>query len=139
MTRSLSGRIVRVAVNALALLVAALLVPDIEVAWGDEPTGAAVTLVALAIVFGLVNAVVRPPGRLVSMPLNVVTLGTFSLTLNASLLLIVAGVLDAVGQPLITIATFPSELTIEAVATSAIGAFIITIVSTTMHVLIPDP
>jgi putative membrane protein len=131
-------RVVQVAINAVALLFAGLLVPGIEIEWADEAEGIVITLVALAIVFGLVNTFVRPLARLVSILLNIATLGLFSVVLNAGLLLAVAFIVDLVWQPLIVIGGYPPELSLQAVATAAVGAFIISVVATTLNVLIPD-
>jgi putative membrane protein len=131
-------RIIRVAIIAVALLLAALLVPDIEIAWADDAEGIAITLVALAIVFGIVNAFIRPIARLVSIPLNIATLGMFSVVLNAALLLGVAFLVDLVWEPLIVIGGYPPDLGIEAIITAAVGSFIISAVSTALTVLIPD-
>jgi putative membrane protein len=130
--------IVRVAVNAVALLVAALLVPEIEIAWSDEAVGMAITLLLLALVFGLVNASIRPIARLVSLPLNIATLGLFSVVLNAGLLLTVAFVVDLVAEPLIVIGGFPPELSLASVIAAASGAFIISLTSTVLAILIPQ-
>jgi len=131
-------RIVRVAIIAVALLLATLLIPDIEIDWADDAEGILVTLVALAIVFGLVNAFIRPIARFVSIPLNIATLGMFSVVLNAALLLGVAFLVDLVWGPLIVIGGYPPDLGIEAIVTAAAGSFIISAVSTALSVLIPD-
>ena len=130
--------LVRVAIIAVALLLAALLVPDIEIAWADDAEGIALTLLVLALVFGLVNAFIRPIARFVSIPLNIATLGMFSVVLNAALLLGVAFLVDLVSPALIVIGGFPPDLSIEAVITAAVGSFIISVVSTALTVLIPD-
>ena len=134
MTRTL----IRVAIIATALLSATLLVPDIVVEWSDEAEGIAVTLLVLSLVFGLVNGFIRPIARLVSIPLNVATLGLFSVVLNASLLLLVALIVDLVFGPLIVIGGFPPELGLEAIAAAALGSFIISALSAALTILIPD-
>jgi len=131
-------RVVRVAINAVALLFAGLLVPGIQIAWSEQAEGIVITLLALAVVFGLVNTFVRPLARLVSIPLNIATLGLFSVVLNAGLLLAVAFVVDLVWRPLIVIGGYPPQLSVEAVATAAVGAFIISAVSTALSIVIPD-
>jgi putative membrane protein len=131
--------VVRVAVNAVALLLAGLLVPDIEIEWSDSAAGIGVTLLLLAVVFGLVNTLIRPLARLVSMPLTVVTLGLFSIVLNALLLLTVATAVDLVTDPLIVIGGFPPELGMTAITAAMAGAFIITAISTVLRLLIPEP
>lgn len=134
----MTARITRTAVIAVALLLAALLVPDIEIAWADDGVGVGLTLLALALAFGLINAFIRPVARLVSLPLNVATLGLFSVVLNAALLLGVAFVVDLAWGPLIVIGGYPPDLGIEAVITAAVGSVIISAVSSGLQLLIPE-
>jgi putative membrane protein len=74
---------------AAAIAVAALVVPSVEV------DGGVFAILGIALVFGLVNALVGPLLRLVSAPLTVVTLGLFALVVNAVLLALTAGVSDS--------------------------------------------
>ncbi len=134
----MTARLIRAAILAVALLLAALLVPDIEIDWSDEAEGTLITLVALALVFGLVNAFIRPIARLVSIPLNIATLGMFSIVLNAALLLGVAFLVDLAWGPLIVIGGYPPDLGLGAIATAAMGSFIISAVSTVLTILIPE-
>lgn len=130
--------LVRIAVNALALLAAGLLLPGISIAWGDDRDGALLTLAVLAAVFGIINAFVKPFARLLAVPLNVLTLGLFSMLLNGALLLLLAGAIDVVWDPILTVGGFPPDLSLEAFAAAAAGAAIISLVSGVMSVLIPD-
>ena len=57
---------------------------------------------------------------------------------DAALLLLVAGIVDAVSDPLLVVGGFPPDLGLEAVGTALIGAVIITAVSTVMGLLIPN-
>jgi putative membrane protein len=70
------GFLVRVLVNALAIYVAAAVVPGVEI------TGVLAALVA-GLVFGLVNAIVRPVLLVLTLPLTLLTLGLFLFVLNA--------------------------------------------------------
>jgi putative membrane protein len=87
-------------------------------------------------VFGLVNAAVRPIARLVRLPLDLLTLGTFSLVLNALLLLAMAWLVDLVTDPLIVIGGFPPDLGLPALLAALVGAFIISAVSTGLNLFI---
>lgn len=70
------GFIVRLLVNAAALAAAAWVVPGIEIAnWQS--------LLIAALIFGLVNAFVKPVFSLLTCPLVVLTLGLFTLVINA--------------------------------------------------------
>ncbi len=75
------GHLLRFVINALALCVAVWLVP------GLRYTGTPLGFVALAVVFGLVNMVLRPLLMILTCPLVVLTLGLFVLVINAVLLL----------------------------------------------------
>ncbi|MGH7318005.1 MAG: phage holin family protein [Candidatus Rokuibacteriota bacterium] len=79
------GFLLRVVVNALAIFLAAAVVPGIEI------RGALSTLGA-GLVLGLVNAVVRPILLVLTLPLTLVTLGLFLFVLNALCLWLTAGV-----------------------------------------------
>ena len=134
----MTARLIRVAIIAVALLITALLVPDIVVEWSEQAEGIAITLVILALVFGLVNGFIRPIAWLVSIPLNIATLGLFSVVLNAALLLLMAFAVDVVFGPLIVIGGFPPDLSLKAIGAAAVGSFIISAVSAALAFLIPD-
>jgi putative membrane protein len=74
--------ILRIAINAVALWVAVRIVPNIGF------TGDLVGWAIVAIVFGLVNAVVRPIVKLLTFPITLITLGLFTLVINAAMLLL---------------------------------------------------
>lgn len=80
-------------VQLLAHLIvsAALLLVVAELIGGIEIEGALPALLA-ALVFGLVNAVLRPPALFLSLPLIVLTFGLFYFVLNAALLKLTAAV-----------------------------------------------
>lgn len=77
--------IVRWLVNALALYITAVLLPGIQL------RGIVATLVAAAIL-GIVNAIIRPLLLLLTLPLNVVTLGLFTFVINALMLLLTSAI-----------------------------------------------
>jgi putative membrane protein len=68
--------------NAAALWVAAWLLPDLDF------RGTAVQLLLVAAVFGVVNSLVRPILTILTCPLIVITLGLFTLVINALMLLL---------------------------------------------------
>jgi putative membrane protein len=86
--------LVRWLVNAVALLVAAWLVPGIRRgAPGRTPAGPDWgTLLVVALIFGLVNAVIRPIVIFLSLPLEIITLGLFTFVINALMLLLTSGI-----------------------------------------------
>lgn len=71
--------ILRWAINAVALYLAVLLLPGIDLA--SAPT----SILWLALIFGLVNALVRPLISILTCPLIILTLGLFTLVINTFL------------------------------------------------------
>lgn len=79
--------LLRLIVTALATAVAVWLVPGIHLTAGD--TGdKVVTLLLVALIFGVVNAIIKPIVTFVSTCLVVLTLGLFLLVINAAMLLL---------------------------------------------------
>ena len=72
------GFLTRTIITAIAFWIAASIVPGIML---PSVLG---TLVA-AVIFGLVNAVVRPVLTTLSLPLTLITLGLFTLVINAAM------------------------------------------------------
>ncbi|MFJ3028063.1 phage holin family protein [Curtobacterium sp. NPDC087080] len=113
--------LVRLVVNAVALWLTTLIVSGVTVTpFGDGDTTAVVlTFLLVAFVFGLVNAVIGTIIRIVAFPLYVLTLGLISLIVNAVLLLIVAGISDAIGF----------GLEVESFGWGIVGAFVLAVFS----------
>jgi putative membrane protein len=75
----------RVVVSGIAIWVAAAIVPGVQL--GEAPfTEQVLTVLVVALIFGAVNAVLGPMLRVLTFPLFVLTLGLFSLVVNALLL-----------------------------------------------------
>lgn len=79
-------------VNALALFAAAQVVPGIEI----DGNGWIVYAV-VAIIFGLVNALIRPLLKMLTCPLIILTLGLFTLVINALMLLLTSWIGTVIG------------------------------------------
>jgi len=78
---------IKVLVNGVALWVAALLLTGIRLdEGGGSLSGQLVTVLWVAVIFGLVNAVVKPVFKLLALPVIILTLGLFSLVVNAAML-----------------------------------------------------
>jgi putative membrane protein len=128
----------RIIINGVALIAAALIVPGIKLDWGNEPTQTLITLVVLAVVFGIINAYIRPVLRALSLPINLVSMGLFGFFLNAGLLLLLAWLVDQLWQPVLRIGGFPPNPSTTTLTAAIAGALVITVVSTFLSVLMPD-
>lgn len=81
------GLLVRFLASAIAVVVAANWIPGIEVdSWG--------TAFMAALVLGLINLIVRPLVMLLALPINILTLGVFSLVVNAILFWLTSALVD---------------------------------------------
>ena len=83
--------LLRLFINSAALWVATRIVNGISFT-GDIPT-----LLGVALVFGVLNAVLRPILMVLTIPFLILTLGLFTFVLNAVMLLITSSASDALG------------------------------------------
>lgn len=121
---------IRVGVNAAALWVAAWLVDGIHLAEDGTTFGAKFsTVILVALLFGVVNAVVKPIARVLSFPFVVLTLGLFTFVVNAFLLQITEWISEPLGLAFVI-----DDFWWDAV----LGALIITIVSMIMGWVLPE-
>ena len=74
--------IVKIVVNAVAIWVATLVVPHVEVT-GDSTGNKILSLLAVGALFGVVNAFIKPVVKLFALPFYILTLGLFALVVNA--------------------------------------------------------
>ena len=108
--------LIRLVANALGLYVAARIVPGISV--GENW----LVVLGVALVFGLVNALIGPLLKLLTCPLIILTLGLFTLVINAVMLLLTSGLSRAVGL----------SFTVDGFWPAFWGALVISIVSFVM-------
>ncbi|KUI39333.1 phage holin family protein [Mycobacterium sp. GA-2829] len=86
--------LLRAAVTGVALWVVTQLVSGIEFVGGDTTAAQVGIIFVVAVVFGLVNAVVKPIVQLMSIPLYIVTLGLFHIVVNALMLWLTAWITE---------------------------------------------
>ncbi|MYV42888.1 phage holin family protein [Streptomyces sp. SID1328] len=119
--------LVKTIANAGALAVAVWLLDKITLTGGS--TGKKVgTLIVVALVFGLVNLLVKPVVKVLTFPLFILTLGLITLIVNALMLLLtswVCGQLDL-------------SFHVEGFWTAVLGGLIISIVSWALNLVLPD-
>jgi putative membrane protein len=111
------GFLVRVAVNALAIMLAASILPGISV-------DGIVSALAAGVLLGLVNAFVRPVLLILTLPITLVTLGLFLFVLNGLCFWLVASVVKG-----FHVAGFGSAM---------LGALVVSAVSWILTALISD-
>ena len=80
--------LLRLVFNALAIWVASLWIDGIEITQTGSTGGQIIVVLVVALVFGLVNALVKPIVGLFALPFYVLTLGLFTFVVNALMLML---------------------------------------------------
>ena len=114
--------IIRWAINAVALYIAVLIVPGITLrgAWTD--------VLWLALIFGLLNALLRPLLKFLTCPLIILTLGLFTILINTGMLLLTSRIGQALGFGLSVDGFWPAVL----------GSLVISLISVIMSLILRD-
>ncbi len=110
--------ILKLLINAAALWAAGQLISGIDL------EGSFWTILLVALIFGLVNTFIKPILKLLSFPVIILTIGLFTLVINAAMLGLTAAISGA--------------LSIENFWSALLGAMVISIVSAVLSTLVPN-
>ena len=116
-----------VIVNALALAAATWLLGGITLT-GATTGDQAVTLVLVALIFGVVNAVVRPVVKLLSLPFIILTLGLLIFVINALMLLLTSWLSEQFGL----------GFEVDGFWTAVFGALVVSVATWVLELVLPD-
>ncbi|HEY9413954.1 MAG TPA: phage holin family protein [Pseudonocardia sp.] len=119
--------VLKVAVNAVALWIATLLVDGISLGGSNQSTRI-VTLVVVALIFGVVNAVLKPIIKTVGCAFYLLTLGLIGLVVNALLFLLVSYLSGLAHLP----------FAVNGFVAAFFGAIVVSVVGFVLHLIIPD-
>jgi len=120
--------LIRLLANAGALAIATWILGDITLN-ASSTLREAITLVVVALIFGIVNAIIKPILAFLSIPLLLITLGLFLIVINACMLLLtswLAGLFDLGWH-------------VEGFWTAILGSLIISVVSFLLSAFLPEP
>ena len=121
--------VVRLLINSVALWLTTLIVTGVTiVSYGpaDDTLAFVLTLVLVALIFGLVNGIIGNLIRIVAFPLYILTLGLIALLVNGLLLLLVAWISDLIGF----------GLTVESFWWGVLGAVVLGLLSWLIGILL---
>lgn len=119
--------ILRLIVNAVALWAAAQVVPGIGFG-GDGQQQQLTTVLIVALIFGVVNALIKPIVALATCPFYVLTLGLFTFIVNALMLMLTAWVANRFALPFV----------VDGFGAAFLGSIVITIVSWLLSLFVGD-
>jgi putative membrane protein len=120
--------LIRALITAAALAVATALVPGIELTAGSTASKAG-TLILVALIFGVVNSVLKPIVKSIGCFLYIVTLGLIGLIVNALLFWLTSWVAGKLSLP----------FHVTSFRAAFFGALIVGVVGWLLGVLVPDP
>ncbi|MFE3293697.1 phage holin family protein [Rhodococcus sp. NPDC059234] len=121
--------LVRLVINAIAIWLAAAWVNGIEIATSSKGTGYDILVILfIALVFTVVNAFIKPFVQLLSLPLLILTLGLFTLVINALMLLLTSWITDSTDF----------GISVDGFWTAVWGALIISVVNFVLTAVIPN-
>ena len=115
--------ILRILINAFAIWLTSYLLA------GFEFSGSFLSLIVVAVIFGLINAIIRPIVKLLTLPITIITLGLFALVINTFMLLLTVWLSDSLS---LTGGIFENFLV------AFVAAIIISVVSTVLNWFLPD-
>ena len=115
--------LIRLLVNAAALWVATRVVP------GVTYDGGALPMLGVALVFGVLNASLRPVAKILTFPLIILTLGIFALVINGLMLWLTSSLSSALGL----------GFHVSGFWAAFWGGLVVSIVSTILSMLVAEP
>jgi putative membrane protein len=121
------GIIIRLIISALALWISTLVIDGITV--GGSAAEKAGTLLAVAVIFGVVNAVLRPIIKVLGCWAYALTLGLIAIVVNAALLMLTSWIAEQLDLSFDVDKFWP---------TAVLGALLIGIVSWLLNLVVPD-
>ena len=122
------GILIRLVVSAVSLWIATLVIDGIHLTADTVPKKIG-TLLAVAAIFGIVNAVLRPIIKVIGCGLYVLTLGLISIVVNALLFMLTSWIAGELSLPFHVDDFWPSAL---------LGALLVGVVSWLLNMLVPD-
>lgn len=119
--------LLRLVANAAALAVATFLLSGISLT-SASTQDKVLTLLLVALIFGILNALVKPIFKLVTLPILLLTLGLFLIVINACMLLLTSWIAEKVGL----------GWEVDGFGTALLGALIVSVVSFLLSAFVPD-
>ncbi len=122
------GIIIRLVITAVSLWIATLVISGIELTTDSVPAKIG-TLLAVAVIFGVVNAVLRPIIKTLGCALYVLTLGLIAVVVNGLLFMLTSWIAEQVDLPFHVDDFWPSAV---------LGALLVGVVSWILGLVVPD-
>lgn len=129
----MKGFVIGTVITAIAFYVLTQFLPQVGVKYEGELVG----LLVLAIIFGIVNGLIGPIVKMLTLPVSIMSMGLVGFLINAGLLLVTALIADAAGFNL-TVGDFPPDLTANTIVAAVIGSVVLSVVGAVARLVVPD-
>ena len=125
------GFVLRVIINGVAIWLTTLVLrPGFDVVTSgpttDTTSQRVIAFLVIGLIFGLINAIIKPLVKVLSLPIYILTLGLFTLVINALMLMLTAWISDHTSW----------GLHIDDFGTAVVAALIISVLSFLLSVLV---
>ncbi len=131
--------LLKVAVNAAALLAAANVVPEFTLRFQSDKPEDWAKILLIAFLFALVNSYLKPILKVLTMPIGWLTMGLVAFVINASMLLGTAWMVAQTSTALdieFTVGGYPPQWSYEAIGVAVVASIVISIVATAIDLLL---
>jgi putative membrane protein len=131
--------LVKVAVNAVALLVAANVVPEFSLVFHTDKPEDWVQIAVVALLFAIVNSYIKPIVKLIALPIGFLTMGLVSFVINAAMVLGIAWIVNQAKDTLtigFTVGHFPPQWGYETIGCAVVASIVISVVSTVLNIVL---
>lgn len=129
----MKGIILGIATTAIAFAVLTLLLPQVKY------DGDYVHLLIIAVLFGVANGLVKPVVKLLSFPINFMTMGLFGIVINVVMFMGVAWITNNFIKYQFTIAGWPGTgLTFDVIGTAVVASIVLGILTALIGMVVKD-
>jgi len=131
--------LVKVAVNAVALLAAANVVPEVKLVFDTGRFEDWVKIAIIALIFALVNSYLKPILKVLAMPIGFLTMGLVAFAINAGMLLGTAWIASLSHDTLdigFSVGGYPPHFGYEAIGAAVVASIVISVVATLLDLLL---
>jgi putative membrane protein len=120
--------VIRVIVNGIAIWLTSLWLSGVDVVSDGTPLNTVIVVAVVALVFTLVNAIVKPIVKVLSLLFYILTLGLFFLVVNALMLLLTSWITSFTEY----------GLSVDGFWTAVLAGLVISVISLVLNLVLPD-
>ncbi len=128
----MKGFIIGTIATAITFAIVSYLLPQIDF------KGSIPTLIGVSLIAGVVNGLIAPVIKVLSLPISMMTMGLFGIVVNAALLLLIAWVSTNIAKFDFTVGGFPPTIDIDAITAAVLGSIAIGLVGSVVGMVVRD-